>query len=1343
MNDTAMPPPGAERYALALEAINEAVYDYDATNGTIYYAPQLGAMLGLGCDRLRTVEDWTSRIHPDDLPSYRQAWRALLRGEQARLDCQYRYRAGDGKWRWARQHGIALRDETSRVQRVVGATGDITELRDAQELQIATAEVLRAMSSSTDFDLNTVLQMLVTTAAQLTRADAAILWRYRDGAYHYAAGHLLNPEFESIERATAILPGEETLVGRAALRQSTVHIVDAWTDPDYGPKREARLGGVRSMLAVPLVREGAPIGMFTVGHHAVDPFTPQQISLIDSFADQAVIAIENTRLIAELRQRTADLEEALAYQGATADILRVINNSTGDPGPVFDAILEKATRLCDADAGLLWLYDGDVFRAAALRDLPPAYAAFVTRGSVRPGAETTLAQVINDPRIRSRDDIRSAPPYIAREPLTVALVELGGFRSMIVIPLVKDGAALGAISLYRREVRPFAEKYRGLMEGFATQAVIALENARLFAESGRRAIELEESNRQKEQLLGELHAVLDTIDYGVLFMDRDLRGRIVNRAFRKMWGIPEAFIATHPTMAELINYNRHNQVYKVPEAEFDAFVEARVAAIRAGDISPLEFERADGRTLLYQGVVLPDGGRLLTYFDITDGKRREAELRETLDQQTATTEVLQGINNSPGDLAPIFDLIAEKAMRTCDAAFAGIGIWQNDIFEVVSQRNLPPGVRDFVEHNAVSPGPRGGIARVAREMGYLHFPDLRISKLYRENDPMIRALVELGGARTGLTVPLVRDGIVLGILAVFRQDVRPFAEKQIAFLRNFATQAMIAMENARLLHELRQRTGELARASHMLRHVRDAIALIDPEGVIVENSDRSGRLLGLPPELVAPGRTHQEILRYMYRRGDYGFELPEDEFVAQRRAQTLAGGDRSHVRQMPNGVWAEFNFHPAPDGHLLIIVRDVTALKEQEEHVAREAEMRRFVLDNLPAGVSLFEANGDIIQMNDAVFELNGLPRDVFEGFRNISEIFRWQIQHGQLGPDTGDVERQLAERMARFSDPQRYYEIYLRRGRWIEVHWITLPNGKRLIVHRDVTELKAREEAIARQRDAAEQARTEAEAANQAKSTFLATMSHEIRTPMNGVLGMMEVLEHQGLDPEQRRTVATMRKSAQALLRIIDDVLDFSKIEAGRLDLEQTAFSLSGLVEGAIKTLAPQAEAKRLALTAEIRSGSEDGLLGDPTRVRQILFNLLSNAVKFTDAGHVRVRAGTAPLGGGKTQVTIAVTDTGIGLDAEQQARLFKPFTQADSSTTRRYGGTGLGLSIVRRLAQLMDGDITVESAPGAGSTFTATLILQAAPADSPLHRLLRRDARLSGDTGRTDRGAASRPRG
>jgi len=254
-----------------------------------------------------------------------------------------------------------------------------------------------------------------------------------------------------------------------------------------------------------------------------------------------------------------------------------------------------------------------------------------------------------------------------------------------------------------------------------------------------------------------------------------------------------------------------------------------------------------------------------------------------------------------------------------------------------------------------------------------------------------------------------------------------------------------------------------------------------------------------------------------------------------------------------------------------------------------------------------------------------------------------------------------------------------------------------------DIGERKRAEQALQAAKDAAE-------AASQAKSTFLATMSHEIRTPMNGVLGMMEVMERQGLSEAQRPIVATMHDSAQALLRIIDDVLDFSKIEAGRLELETTAFSLSGLIESAADTLRPQAVAKGLTLDTAVEPGSDDALLGDPTRVRQILFNLLSNAVKFTDTGGVRVWAATTPLGGGETRVTICVSDTGIGLDDEQQARLFQPFTQADSSTTRRYGGTGLGLSIVRRLVQLMAGDIKAESAPGTGSAFTVNLVLQAA---------------------------------
>jgi signal transduction histidine kinase/DNA-binding response OmpR family regulator len=300
-------------------------------------------------------------------------------------------------------------------------------------------------------------------------------------------------------------------------------------------------------------------------------------------------------------------------------------------------------------------------------------------------------------------------------------------------------------------------------------------------------------------------------------------------------------------------------------------------------------------------------------------------------------------------------------------------------------------------------------------------------------------------------------------------------------------------------------------------------------------------------------------------------------------------------------------------------------------------------------------------------------------------------------------------------------YERRTVNGRYVHFTYKTLEDGSLLGLYRDITELREREEALAAAKEAAELARTEAEAANSAKSTFLATMSHEIRTPMNGVLGMIEVLERQGLSVGQQRSVATMRASAQALLRIIDDVLDFSKIEAGKLNLEQTTFSLSALMDQVRQTFVPLAEAKGLSVTSVVDPGSHDALLGDPTRVRQILFNLVGNALKFTERGGIMLRAGTAPLGGERTRVTLAVQDTGVGLSEEERSRLFRPFSQADSSTTRRFGGTGLGLSIVRRLAELMDGSVTVESEQGRGSIFTVELTLVAAADESSLLGLAR----------------------
>nr|WP_247886884.1 ATP-binding protein [Azospirillum sp. SYSU D00513] len=359
------------------------------------------------------------------------------------------------------------------------------------------------------------------------------------------------------------------------------------------------------------------------------------------------------------------------------------------------------------------------------------------------------------------------------------------------------------------------------------------------------------------------------------------------------------------------------------------------------------------------------------------------------------------------------------------------------------------------------------------------------------------------------------------------------------------------------------------------------------------------------------------------------------------------------------------------------------------------------ILESSPAGVCAYDEDGVIVFCNDRLVSLLGTSKDRLIGSRVES-------MHAPR-EEFGSAEEEVPFRRA-ISDA----EVLLRRADgstfWglVSGDWTQLEGRPAFLAWvYDITRRKQTERHL-------KAAKEQAEQATSAKSAFLATMSHEIRTPMNGVLGMLELLERTSLDSMQSDTVATMRESAISLLRIIDDILDFSKIEAGKMDLEHLPVSIAGVVESVAETLAPSARAKGLPLLTYIDPAIPAALAGDPVRLRQILFNLGGNAIKFTEAGHIVLRATLMSVdpsrGNGQARLRIEVADSGIGIPASVRERLFQPFTQAESSTARRFGGTGLGLSICRRLVALMGGEIGVESTPGDGSTFWVDLTMDIA---------------------------------
>ncbi len=747
-----------------------------------------------------------------------------------------------------------LSDETVRPKLSTNRDEDPAALKralaEAYQREAATADVLKVISRSA-FDLQTVLDKLVESAARLCKAEIANLNRPKGDTWEMVSGYGHAADVLAKIKKTLIPKGRGSVVGRVAVARKIVHIRDVKADSEYTFKG-ASIAGYRTILGVPLVRDGNLIGVLVLGRRRVLPFSETQIALATTFADQAVIAIENVRLFNDTQARTKDLTELLEQQTAASAVLQVISNSSGDLDPIFRALLENATRLCEAKFGSLALRDGDAFRIVALHNAPPAYLEERQRNPlIRPHLTSGIGRIAATKRVVHIDDLRAQQTYLDGDPAVATVVDLGGARTIVLVPMLKNNELVGVIAIYRQEVRPFTAKQIALVENFAKQAVIAIENARLFTEL-RESLQQQTATADVLKAISrstfDLQTVLNTLTQSAARLC-EAEMASLNRPKGDAWEM----VSGYGHAPDVLKYMEktpipqgrgslvgrtviEGRIVHIHDVEADSeytFKGAPIAGYRTmigvpliRDGSPIGVFVLGRRivqpftekqielvtTFADQAVIAIENTRL---FD--EVQTRTHELSESLEQQTATSEVLQVISSSPGELEPVFDAMLTNATLLCGAKFGTLSLFDGDTFRNVALHNAPPGYADLRLREPFRPHPQSGLAYVARTRQIAHINDLRTQPPYLEGDPAVVAIVELAGARTILLVPMLKESKLVGTISIFRQEVRPFTEKQIELVTNFAKQAVIAIENARLLNELRESLQQQTATAEVLK----------------------------------------------------------------------------------------------------------------------------------------------------------------------------------------------------------------------------------------------------------------------------------------------------------------------------------------------------------------------------------------------------------------------------------------------------------------------------------------------------------------------------------------------